>query len=140
MTTTVNQISELPPFSEPYLPLQATVATTNDTQLMHVPYSLGDKTARFFPTKITVRNKDDSTAVNIGFWDTDLDAPANTITEGARGTNTAFLFGVDALAANTEKIFYFEPGISGMWFHLGIAVKQGGAQAVDYLIEGYMQY
>ena len=74
------------------------------------------------------------------FWDTDLDAPAGTITAGVRGTNTAGLFGVEALAANTEKVFTFEPGMSGLWIHLGLAVKCSAAEPIRVTVEGYMQY
>ena len=46
MGTTINQTGEIPPFSEPYLPITVHLTTTNDTQIMHVPYNLGDKTVQ----------------------------------------------------------------------------------------------
>lgn len=139
MGQTINN-SDIPPFSEPYLSRQINVATTTDTQVMRVPYNLGDKTARFFPTRVVIRNKDASTAVTVSFWDSDLTAPAGTITAGANGAAATPLFGVNLLGASTEKIIEFTPGISTLWLHLGLAVKLGGAQSVDILLEGYMQY
>lgn len=138
--TIVTQISDIPPFSEPYQPRTVRITTTDDTQIMQVPYNLGDKTARFFPTRIRVNNVDATDAVTVVIWDSDLDADAAIITAGANGSNTVPLLQTTDLAAKTERVWEFSPILSGWWVHLGICAKLSAGVDVDITVEGYMQY
>lgn len=136
----------IPPFSAPIVPITVNLGDTNDTQILHVPYAQGNKTARFYITKIRVTNRvTGATPTVVKFSDDDLNADAAIRTAGRVGDNSADPLFIVQLAENdgtnnvdeTMKELVFEPGT---FLHLGLTALSTASTDVDVTVWGYMSY